>query len=125
MRKRLTVAASFAIVALAAAILAGGSQARVDTSKASPTKSAAPSGTVTLNGWQVSPAEETKLAKVVKDFEASHPKIHVNYQSITGDYQAQELAKFAARKPPDVLYVDVAGIGDRVGRVGLPDLDAS
>src|SRR6185369_9983209 len=94
MRNRLAVAGSLAIVALVAAILAGGSQARVDISKASSAK--APSGTVTLNGWQVSPAEETKLAKVVKDFERSHPKIKVNYQSITGDYQAQELAKFAA-----------------------------
>ncbi|TML19961.1 MAG: extracellular solute-binding protein [Actinobacteria bacterium] len=79
---------------------------------------------MTLNGWQVSPAEETKLAKVVKDFEASHPKIHVNYQSITGDYQAQELAKFAARKPPDVLYVDVADIRDWVGQGVLQNLDS-
>jgi multiple sugar transport system substrate-binding protein len=124
MRKRLTVAASFAIVALVTAILAGGSQARVAVSKASPTKSAAPSGTVTLNGWQVSPAEETKLAKVVKDFERSHPKIHVKYQSITGDYQAQELAKFAARKPPDVLYVAAEDFADWVRQGVLQNLDS-
>src|SRR5262249_46690481 len=89
-----------------------------------PTAKGAPSGTVTLNGWQVSPAEETKLNKVVHDFEATHPKIHVNYQSITGDYQAQELAKFAARKPPDVLYVDVADIRDWVGQGVLQPLDS-
>src|SRR5690349_15288586 len=121
MRKRLAVATSLAIVALVAAILAGGSQARVDISKAPSAK--APSGTVTLNGWQVSPAEETKLAKVVKDFERSHPKIHVNYQSVTGDYQAQELAKFAAHRPPDVLYVDVADFADWVRQGIFQNLD--
>jgi multiple sugar transport system substrate-binding protein len=125
MRKRLAVAAWLAIVALVAAVLAGGSQARVDVSKASPTKaSAGPSGTVTLNGWQVSPAEETKLAKVVRAFERSHPKIHVNYQSVTGDYQAQELAKFAARKPPDVLYVAAEDFADWVRQGVLQNLDS-
>jgi multiple sugar transport system substrate-binding protein len=124
MRKRLAVAASFATVALVTAILAGGSQARVDVSKASPTRSAAPSGTVTLNGWQVSPAEETKLAKVVRAFERSHPRIHVKYQSVTGDYQAQELAKFAARKPPDVLYVAAEDFADWVRQGVLQNLDS-
>src|SRR6185312_9675383 len=110
MRKRLMVAALLAIAAIVAAIQTGGSQARVSGAGAS----AAPSGTVTLNGWQTSPAEETKLAKVVSDFEASHPNIKVNYTSITGDYQAAMLAKFAARKPADVFYVDAADFADWV-----------
>jgi multiple sugar transport system substrate-binding protein len=109
------------VVALVASVLAAGSQAKTDRSKAS---AATPSGTVTLNGWQTSPPEETKLAKVVADFERSHPKIHVNYQSITGDYQAQELAKFAARKPPDVLYVDVADTVDWTKQGVLQPLDS-
>jgi multiple sugar transport system substrate-binding protein len=125
MRKRLTGAALLATVALMAAILAAGSQARVSISKISPAKaSAAPSGTVTLNGWQTSPAEETKLAKVVKDFEASHPNINVNYTSITGDYQAAMLAKFAARKPADVFYVDAADFADWVRQGVLQNLDS-
>ncbi len=124
MRKRLTVAALLAVVAIVAAMLAGGSQARV-VSNASPTKaSAAPHGTVTLNGWQVSPAEETKLASVVKAFEKSHPRIKVNYQSVTGNYQAAELAKFAAHKPPDVLYVDAADFADWVRQGVLQNLDS-
>ena len=53
MRKRLIVAALLAIAAIVAAIQTGGSQARVSGAEAS----AAPSGTVTLNGWQASPAE--------------------------------------------------------------------
>jgi multiple sugar transport system substrate-binding protein len=120
MRRSLTLAVALAIVA---ASVAAGSQARVGA-KALPAKAAAPSGTVTLNGWQVSPAEETKLNKVVQDFEASHPSIHVNYQSITGNYQAQELAKFAAHKPPDVLYVDVADFADWVRQGVLQNLDS-
>ena len=72
MRKRLTLAALLAVAAIVAAVLTGASQAKVFIAGAAPAKvSAAPSGTVTLNGWQTSPAEETKLAKVVKDFEKS------------------------------------------------------
>src|SRR5204863_9302518 len=94
-------------------------------SKGSPAKmSAAPHGTVVLNGWQVSPAEETKLASVVKAFEKSHPKIHVDYQSVTGNYQATELAKFAAHKPPDVLYVDAADFVDWARQGVLQNLDS-
>ncbi len=126
MRRRFRFVALTALVALLAAVVVAGSQARVFFSNAPTAKQSAkaPSGTVTLNGWQVSPAEETKLAKVVSDFERTHPKIHVNYQSITGDYQAQELAKFAARKPPDVLYVDVADIRDWVKQGVLQNLDS-
>ena len=122
MRKRLLLPTVLLVAIVTAAVLAAGSAGR--TRANAPAAKSAASGTVTLNGWQVSPAEETKLAKVVKDFEASHPKIHVNYQSITGDYQAQELAKFAARKPPDVLYVDVADIRDWVGQGVLQNLDS-
>ena len=120
MRKRLMVPALLAVV-LGASVVAAGSQAMTDRAKA---PAAGPSGTVTLNGWQTSPPEETKLAKVVADFERTHPRIHVNYQSITGDYQAQELAKFAARRPPDVLYVDVADFVDWTKQGVLQNLDS-
>ena len=81
-------------------------------------------GTVTLNGWQVSPAEETKLSKVVSDFETSHPNIKVDYTSITGNYQATMLAKFAARKPADVFYVDADDFADWVRQGVLQNLDS-
>jgi len=117
MRKRLMFPALLA-VAVVASVLAAGSQAKTD-------RAAAPKvTTVTLNGWQVSPAEQTKLDKVVADFERTHKSINVNYQAVTGDYQAQELAKFAARKPPDVLYVDVADIRDWVGQGVIQPLDS-
>src|SRR4051794_38435766 len=125
MRKRLTVAVLLATAAVVAAMLAGSSQARVDVSKASPSKvNKGPSGTVTLNGWQVSPAEQTKLSSVVRDFERSHPRIHVNYSTITGDYQANMLAKFAARRPADVFYVDAADFADWARQGVLQNLDS-
>jgi multiple sugar transport system substrate-binding protein len=125
MRRRFRLVTLTALVGVLAVVVVAGSQARVFFTKSPASVSAkTPSGTVTLNGWQTSPPEETKLAKVVSDFERTHPRIHVNYQSITGDYQAQELAKFAARKPPDVLYVDVADIRDWVGQGVLQPLDS-
>jgi len=78
--------------------------------------------TVTLNGWQSSPAEEELLAKVVKAFEKAHPNIKVNYSSFN-NYQATMLAKFSARKPPDVFYVDVADFADWVRQGVLEPLD--
>src|SRR6266566_848540 len=102
MRKRLTFA-TLAIVALVAAIVVGATQARV-SAKAPAAASKAPSGTVTLNGWQSSPAEEALLSQVVKAFEKSHPRIKVKYTSFN-NYEATMLAKFAARKPPDVFYI--------------------
>jgi multiple sugar transport system substrate-binding protein len=117
MRKRLMVPALLAVV-LIAAVVAAGSQAMTDRASAPKVT------TVTLNGWQVSPAEETKLQSVVSTFNRAHKSIKIDYQSVTGDYQAQELAKFAARKPPDVLYVDVADIRDWVGQGVIQPLDS-
>ncbi len=117
MRKRLMFPALLAVV-LVASVVAAGSQAMTDRA-GSPKVT-----TVTLNGWQVSPAEETKLQSVVSTFNRTHPNIKIDYQSITGDYQAQMLAKFAARKPPDVFYVDVADIRDWIGQGVIQPLDS-
>src|SRR5438067_6861379 len=123
MRRPHVIAALAVTVALSAALVAG-AQARISVSAGkAPAASKAPSGTVTLNGWQSSPQEEARLAKVVKDFEAKYPKIHVNYQSFN-NYQATMLAKFASRKPPDVFYVDVADFADWVRQGVLQQLDS-
>ncbi len=63
-----------------------------------------------------------RLTLVVKAFEKSHPKIKVNYSSFN-NYQATMLAKFSARKPPDVFYVDVADFADWVRQGVLEPLD--
>jgi multiple sugar transport system substrate-binding protein len=123
MRKRLMLPVLIATVALVATVLTAGSQAMTSLNGKSPAaKSKSAATTVTLNGWQSSPAEEDLLAKVVQAFQKSHPNIKVNYSSFN-NYQATMLAKFSARKPPDVFYVDVADFADWVRQGVLEPLD--
>jgi multiple sugar transport system substrate-binding protein len=115
MRKRLVLPVLLAAVLVAASVTAGTQAKTTGGAKLATT-------TVTLNGWQSSPAEEELLAKVVKAFQKSHPTIKVNYSSFN-NYQATMLAKFSARKPPDVFYVDVADFADWVRQGVLEPLD--
>src|SRR5579872_809140 len=62
--------------------------------------------TITLSGWSSGPDEDALLQQVVNKFNATHPSIHVNYSVINGDYTTAMTARFAARNPPDVFYVD-------------------
>jgi ABC-type glycerol-3-phosphate transport system substrate-binding protein len=124
MRRPQLFVALVATVALAAALVAG-AQARVAVAVAKTPVStfASPSGTVTLNGYQSSPQEEARLAKVIRDFQKKYPKIHVNYQSFN-NYQATLLAKFASHKPPDVFYVAAEDFADWVRQGILQPLDS-
>ncbi len=100
MRKRLIVLA-VPVVAIAAAILASTSQGKTTH----PQAATAASGTVTLTGWSVSTTEETLLKQVVAAFQRKYPKIKVKYDAIP-NYDQAMLAKFSARKPPDVFYLN-------------------
>jgi multiple sugar transport system substrate-binding protein len=64
------------------------------------------SGTVSLSGWQTGSTEDNLLRQVIKAFEKKYPKIKVNYTALGGDYDATMLARFSARKPPDLFYVN-------------------
>ena len=105
-----------ASVAVAAAVLAATSQG----SSQGPT---AASGTVVLSGWGANPQELTLLKQVIRGFERTYPKIKVDYQPIAGDYVPAMLAKFSARKPPDVFYVDSNVILDWVTQGLVEPLD--
>ena len=50
--------------------------------------------------------EDDLLRQVLKAFEKKYPQIKVDYTALGGDYDATMLAKFAARQPPDVFYVN-------------------
>ena len=102
MRKRMTVLAVMAAGTLASAMLAAGSQGMTVIDR--PTAATA-SGTVTLSGWSVSTTEESLLKQVVAAFERKYPKINVSYDAIP-NYDTAMLAKFSARKPPDVFYLN-------------------
>jgi multiple sugar transport system substrate-binding protein len=87
-----------ALAAVAVAIVATTAQAKA--------KKATVSGTVTLSGWTAGPDEDALLQQVVNVFMKTHPTIKVNYSVINGDYTTAMTARFAARTPPDVFYVD-------------------
>src|SRR5919204_4689522 len=80
--------------------------------------------TVTLTGWASSPAETDLLKQTIAAFEARNPDIKVNYAPINGDYPAAMLAKFAARNPPDVFYVDSNVAPDWMTQGVLEPLDS-
>jgi multiple sugar transport system substrate-binding protein len=100
MRKRLIVLAG--VIALASTVLASGAQSRV--LRDSPHGLAA-SGTVTLSGWSVGKVEEDLLKEVIAAFERRYPNINVSYDAIP-NYDQAMLAKFSARQPPDVFYLN-------------------
>src|ERR671937_392744 len=118
MRKRLTFPVLLTSGVLAAAVFIAGAQARVEL------KGSAAKTTVTLTGWASSPAETAALKTTIRGFEKSHPKFKVNYAPINGDYPAAMLAKFAARKPPDVFYVDSNVAPDWMTQGVLEPLDS-
>jgi len=94
------------VAALVALVLLAGIAASVTYGKSEKGKQmAAPSGTVTLAGWSVSTVESALLKQVIKGFERKYPRIKVDYSAL-GDYDRAMLAKFSARQPPDVFYVD-------------------
>ena len=80
-------------------------------------------GEVTLAGWASSPAETKLLKQVIRGFEKTFPSIKVDYAPISGDYPAAMLAKFAARNPPDVFYVDSNVAPDWIKQRVLEPLD--
>jgi multiple sugar transport system substrate-binding protein len=115
MRKRRLLAAVVGLVGLIAALTAATGSAGTN---------AGPSGTVTLSGWASSPVETALLKQVIADFQKANPRIKVNYAPINGDYPTAMLAKFAARTPPDVFYVDSNVIPDWIKQGVLQPLDS-
>ena len=90
---------------------------------AAPTAGTQAAGTVTLSGWASSPTETRLLREVIRGFERTFPRIDVNYAPISGDYPAAMLAKFAARTPADVFYVDSNVVPDWIKQGVLEPLD--
>ncbi|MDQ4029687.1 MAG: extracellular solute-binding protein, partial [Actinomycetota bacterium] len=86
---------------LFAAVVAGGAQSRSDV-VAGPQ---AVSGNIVLAHWASSPTETALLKQVIQRFERQFPRIQVTRRALD-PYPDSMLAQFAARKPPDVFYVD-------------------
>src|SRR5205809_1158025 len=109
------------LAALVGVVVIAGAQARaLLPDKASSVKKT----TVTLTGWASSPAETAALRTTISGFEKANPNYTVNYAPINGDYPTAMLAKFAARKPPDVFYVDSNVAPDWMSQGVLAPLDS-
>src|SRR4051812_17295187 len=117
MSRRIGLATVLAAVAMLAAAVAG-------SSLGSGKHEQAASGTGVLSGWGASPDELKLLKQVIRGFEKTFPQIKVDYQPVTGDYTATMVAKFAARKPPDVFYIDSNVFLDWVTQGLLEPLDS-
>jgi multiple sugar transport system substrate-binding protein len=117
MGRRTGFAVVLATLVVLAATVAGSSLGSGDRTHAA-------SGTVVLSGWGASPDELKLLKAVIRGFEKTFPKIKVDYQPVTGDYVPTMLAKFSARKPPDVFYVDSNVFLDWVTQGLLEPLDS-
>jgi multiple sugar transport system substrate-binding protein len=122
MRRRFTVGGILATVLLVSVIFVSGSSARTYLDK--PTvKGKTAVTTVTLNGWVGAKVEDDLLKEVIAQFEKTHPQIKVNYDGFN-NYQTTMLAKFSARKPPDVFYVAAEDFADWVRQGVLQPLNS-
>ena len=81
------------------------------------------SGTVTFTGWQASPEEGKALQETLAGFAKKYPNIKVTYQPVAGEYPAAMLAKFTAKAPPDLFYVDSAVAPEWIDQGVLEPLD--
>jgi multiple sugar transport system substrate-binding protein len=117
MSRRRGFVAVFAALVILAASVAG-------SSLGSGTQHKGASGTVVLSGWAANPDELKLLKSVLRGFQKTFPAIKVDYQPITGDYVATMLAKFSARQPPDVFYIDSNVFLDWVTQGLLEPLDS-
>ena len=101
-RSRRLAAAVLALVCVTA-VVAGTGLGK--TARATAPRSTQVSGTITLAHWASSTVETQLLRQVLTAFKKKYPKIKVN-ELVLDPYQTQMLARFAARKSPDVFYVD-------------------
>ena len=108
--KNFTLAAgALTVLLVLAAAVAGAGEARVDKGGKAQAGAAT---SVTLAGWASSPEETAALRRTITAFERVNRNLDVKYSPISGDYDAAMLARFAAKRPPDVFYVDSLDVPD-------------
>jgi multiple sugar transport system substrate-binding protein len=109
------------LASLVGIVLIAGAQAKVAGPERATT---AKKTTLTLSGWASSPAETAALRTTIAGFERTHKQYKVDYAPINGDYPTAMLAKFSARRPPDVFYVDSNVAPDWMSQGVLAPLDS-
>jgi multiple sugar transport system substrate-binding protein len=105
-RGRVGLAAALAVSIATGVGAAGVSAKTLENAGPATAEAATRTTTVTLSGWASSPAETAALRAVIAAFERQNRTIKVQYSPISGDYDAAMLSRFAAKRPPDVFYVE-------------------
>jgi multiple sugar transport system substrate-binding protein len=103
LRRRTLVALVLGGLAVVAGGLVSEGQGRSESTAAP--AAAKVSGNLVLAHWASSPVETALLKQVIAQFERRYPDINVRRRALD-PYPDSMLAQFAARKPPDVFYVD-------------------
>jgi multiple sugar transport system substrate-binding protein len=81
-------------------------------------------GSITLAGWTSGGSTEgVLLRQVLTQFKKKYPRIRVTYTALD-PYQQNMLARFAAKRPPDVFYVDSNDLPDWAKQGLLEPLDS-
>jgi len=106
----LRVSAVLAGAALVVGVAASASTAKTGGAAAA---SEGKATTITFAHWNSSPVELKAIRATLKAFEKRNPSIKVNEISLD-PYPEGMLARFAARKPPDIFYVDSSVFPDWV-----------
>lgn len=79
------------------------------------------SGTVTFATWDSNPTEKTAQQKLVAAFEKKY-HINVNFEVLSGDYNAKLKAAMTAGTAPDVFYINSDHVRDYITAGSLRDL---
>ena len=108
------------VAALVAGSAAGAGYGRTDAPTAVKATGAV-AGNIVFAHWASSPVETDLLKQVIREFERQYPRIKVTRRALD-PYPEQMLAQFAARKPPDVFYVDSNVAPDWIRQGVLRDL---
>ena len=102
-----TVHIAIALAVVLSASLIVGSRALA----ASPHRAAFAGGSVTFATWDSNPTEKTAQQKLVANFQNKY-HIKVNFEVLSGDYNAQLKSRITAGTAPDVMYINSDHIRD-------------
>jgi multiple sugar transport system substrate-binding protein len=116
-RAHVSFRTAIVLVVLAALAIAGGTSATTSRPKAQKAT------TITFAHWSSSSVELAGIRATLAAFERANPSINVNEINLD-PYPEGMLARFAARKPPDIFYVDSSVFPDWVSQGVLEPLDA-
>jgi multiple sugar transport system substrate-binding protein len=80
--------------------------------------------TIKLSGWRASPVEQLLLTKVLANFNAKYPNIHIKYEVINNPYMETIRKQLDSKEnAPDVFYLDAVAAPLLMGENVLESLN--